>query len=291
MNLIARIFRLRHYLWYFISIGKINAYLSRAAVTSQLRSVDLTNPRTWEFSGFSQNGEDGIVDVLLSQILKKSKYSIEIGSNNGIDNCTAWLCIAKRYQSLMIEANSNNAFRAKYILDHFQGYHSVLNELITPKNINILQKYLYMRELDVFSIDIDSIDYYVAKAFLELGFEPKIIIAEYNSVFGPEMSLTVEYEEDFFVKRNSNKKHMYYWGVSLTGWKNLFKKYGYIFVTVDSCGVNSFFIKSKFFNDVFVENLKPNIEFIENFSTVWYSQKDWIGQFEEIKNLKFNYIT
>ena len=73
--------------------------------------------------------------------------------------------------------------------------------MVTPENINLLEKYLFMKHIDVFSIDIDSIDFYVTKAFLDMGFRPKIIVAEYNSVFGPDASITVNYSPDLFKNR------------------------------------------------------------------------------------------
>jgi hypothetical protein len=268
-------------------MSKVNAYLSRASATAQLRRLDYKDPKTWEFSGFSQNGEDGIIDVLVSKLIKPSKFSIEIGANNGVDNCTAWLCIGRRYQSLMIEANRRNAERAKYLLDHLQGYHTILNCMITPENIQILNQYSNMKNLDVFSIDIDSIDYYVAKSFLDLGFKPKIIVAEYNSVFGPENSITVKYDPEFFKKRDSGQIHMYYWGVSLQGWINFLGSYGYKFITTESCGVNAFFIKPSEFDDDFIGELQSGYGFIDNFSTVWHSGTNWEGQFEEVKGLEY----
>jgi hypothetical protein len=250
--------------------------------------LDYADPKTWEFCGFSQNGEDGIIDVLVSRLKSPTRCSIEIGANNGIDNCTSWLCIVKRYKSLMIEANSTNAKRALLILNHLQGYHMIENQLVTPENISFLSKYELMREHDVFSIDIDSIDYYVAKAFLDAGFRPKIIIAEYNSVFGPERAITVKYDPNLFWDRQeAGKYHGYYWGCSLAGYKKLFGSFGYQFVTVESTGVNAIFIDPNEFDNEFIKNLQPGLQFEDNFSTVAHSGIRWNGQFKEIENLEY----
>jgi len=40
---------------------RITIALSRGAAMRTARTVDLTPPETWEFSGFSQNGEDGLL--------------------------------------------------------------------------------------------------------------------------------------------------------------------------------------------------------------------------------------
>ena len=38
---------------------RIASALSRAAATATIRSIDPTDPASWEFAGFSQHGEDG----------------------------------------------------------------------------------------------------------------------------------------------------------------------------------------------------------------------------------------
>jgi len=68
--------KLNRYLHHLRRMQRMNMALSRGAATSALRNVDLTKPDTWEFSGFSQNGEDGIIDVLTRQILKPNRYFI-----------------------------------------------------------------------------------------------------------------------------------------------------------------------------------------------------------------------
>jgi len=44
--------------------NRVALALARAAVTRSMQTVDPCNPETWEFSGFSQHGEDGVTDYL-----------------------------------------------------------------------------------------------------------------------------------------------------------------------------------------------------------------------------------
>jgi len=39
-----------------------------------------------EFSNFSQNGEDGIIEFLSDKIFDNNKYFVEIGCGNGLEN-------------------------------------------------------------------------------------------------------------------------------------------------------------------------------------------------------------
>ena len=70
---------------------RINIALSKGGAMMHARNIDLTQPATWEFSGFSQNGEDGILDVLRKNLLESNRYFIEIGAADGIENNSAWL--------------------------------------------------------------------------------------------------------------------------------------------------------------------------------------------------------
>lgn len=264
-------------------MSRVNMSLSRAAATSALRQIDYKNPISWEFSGFSQSGGDGIIDVLTRKLLNPNRYFIEIGANDGIENNTAWLAFARRYTGIMAEGIPRLSKRSNYILGPLCLV-DCLNLFVNKDNINVIKEKALCMDPDVFSLDIDGIDYYVAKAFLETGFRPKIISVEYNSVFGPSKSITIEYSENIHIERKKGQCPVAYWGCSLNGWKTLFSKYGYKFITVDSNGVDAFFVNPKEFDKSFIDNLGKGIDFRENYSTVWSFGAGWEKQFETIKD-------
>jgi len=221
----------------------------------QARKVDLSQPETWEFSGFSQNGEDGIIDVLRSQLVSSNRYCIEIGASDGIENNTAWLVVAEKYSGIMIEGNPTLARRAGFVTP---WYYSMF---VTRHNVHELKSKAFKLDPDVFSLDIDGNDYYIAQALFEAGFRPKIFVVEYNSVYGPELSVTIEYQ-DSFVSTKEHPTHLYY-GVSISGWKKFFESHGYSFVTVDRNGVNAFFVDPEFFEEKFLQEIN-GLCFAEN---------------------------
>ena len=63
--------KIKDYLIDMRAYSKINQSLIKGQIMSSNRHIDLTNPLTWEFSGFSQNGEDGILEILRKQLLKR----------------------------------------------------------------------------------------------------------------------------------------------------------------------------------------------------------------------------
>lgn len=227
----------------------------------QARRIDLTRPGSWEFSGFSQNGEDGIIDVLCSQLKEANRYFIEIGASDGIENNTAWLLVAEKYNGIMIEGNPRLVERARRVVEPYSIGAECRNMFITLQNVGELVGTSCYRDPDVFSLDIDGNDYYIAKAILDGGLRPKIIVVEYNSVFGPERSMTVEYRDNFsFIDAHTSQL---YYGVSISGWRNFFERYGYRFVTIGRNGVNGFFVDPQCFTADFLDGVK-GVEFEEN---------------------------
>jgi hypothetical protein len=134
---------------------------------------------------------------------------------------------------------------------------------------------------DVFSLDIDGNDYHLAHALLASGFKPKVFVVEYNSAFGPDKSVTIPYREDFRFA-NGHGNNLYY-GCSLAGWKKLFARNGYACVTVDSNGVNAFFVDPSAFVDGFIGGIRPR-DFAENFSQAREYKMDWRRQFDLIRD-------
>jgi hypothetical protein len=72
--------KFRRYLQRKNGINRITMALSRGAATAMLRTIDPADPSSWEFSSFSQNGEDGIIDYLTRKINNPNYYFIEIGA-------------------------------------------------------------------------------------------------------------------------------------------------------------------------------------------------------------------
>ena len=235
--------------------------LSKGGAMMQARNIDLRLPATWEFSGFSQNGEDGILDVLRKQLINNNRYFIEIGVSDGIENNSAWLVVAEKYGGIMIEGDPKLAARAKRMVAGHSVGGECRNMFVTRENVHELKSLAFYQDPDVFSLDIDGNDYYIAQAILDGGFKPKIFVVEYNSVYGPDRSLTVEYRDDFAFT-SAHPTQLYY-GVSIAGWRKFFESRGYRFVTVDRNGVNAFFVDPAFFEPAFLGGIKP-LEFAEN---------------------------
>ncbi|MBL7647398.1 MAG: hypothetical protein JNK74_14525 [Candidatus Hydrogenedentes bacterium] len=278
--------------------SRVAAAYARAAATAAAREVDPTRPLSWEFSGFSQHGEDGIIDYLCARMLERNRFFMEIGSADGLQNCSAWLAFARRYGGVMVEGNPRLTARCKRVIRELRCHNvSAVQELVDRDNIEKLMKRCPYRNPDVFILDIDGIDYHILEAVLSLGFSPGIVVVEYNSAFGPERAITVPYDPGF--SRMAAHPTRLYYGASLEAWHALLGSRGYRFVTVDSNGVNAFFIHPRRFQDGFADSLE-GLAFQDNLSDRngatedvrragdWCTPlRDWKSQFELIRDLNY----
>jgi hypothetical protein len=273
--------KVRKYLRVMRMLQRANIAMTRGHATRSQRALDPHNPLTWEFSGFSQHGEDGIIDVLTGKIARPNFSFVEIGASFGTENNTTWLAAVRKYRGLMVEGNPNA--RASLSLFFSEGLEidvDTLELMVTPENAaQVISRSLYP-DPDVFSMDIDGNDYYVLKSILEGGMKPKIIVVEYNSAFGPENSLTIEYQPDLgFLQAEETRL---YYGVSIKGWKKFLGSHAYRFVTVDSSGVNAFFVNPAALRSKDISRIK-GLPFRENMAQLARHRGGWKEQFELIR--------
>lgn len=240
---------------------RIAIALSKGGAMMHARNIDLKSPASWEFSGFSQNGEDGILDVLRKNLKNSNRYFIEIGAADGIENNSGWLLVAEKYNGMLIEGSPHLAERARRTVVGYSIGAEIHNMFVTKESVRDLKAMAMHHDPDVFSLDIDGNDYYIAQAIFDAGFRPKIFAVEYNSVYGPERSMTIEYQPTF-VFTQAHPTHLYY-GVSISGWRRFFERHGYRFMTVDRNGVNGFFVDPEHFDASFLDGVK-GLEFAEN---------------------------
>jgi hypothetical protein len=96
--------------------------------------------------------------------------------------------------------------------------------------------------------------------------------------------MTIQYKPDFYCFTAHST--VLYYGVSISLWRQLFHKYGYRFISVESNGVNAFFIHPDFFTPEFVDNINPN-DFKENAHQLRKFNQGWEYQFSLIQEMPF----
>lgn len=267
-----------------IQLQQVEIAFAKASIALTARQIDPQLPSTWEFSAFSQNGEDGIIDYLASHLKNPNAYFVEFGASDGLQNNTSWLAIAKGYSGLMVDGDSQSIKRALALYNTLRiARVRFLHQFITHASLPSLLERFVHRNPDVFSLDIDGNDYYIAHQLLETGLRPKIWVVEYNSAFGPDRPITIPYDERFFYL-NAHASGLYF-GVSIAGWRALFRHYGYQFVTIDLNGVNAFFIHPDELRATLDLTKMDTITFRENSTQLALHGSGWEGQYALIQHL------
>ncbi len=202
----------------------------------KIGSVDLEN------SHYSQNGEDGIIAHLV-ELIRDSQYVkpgerqfVEIGCGDGSENNTTALAI-QGWNGVVIDRKPsridgyNDLARELKFNSRVKPYHLGVSVNMAGDLIDLFETHRPC----FFSLDIDGPDWHVMRSLLEEGFRPSVCCLEYNATF-ENRPITVMLNECPKVTDNL------YYGASVLAWQRLMRLYEYDFITVDSQGVNAFFV-------------------------------------------------
>ena len=204
-----------------------------------------SNISSYEFSIFSQWGDDGIIDYLINNLDIKNKSFIEFGVQDYTECNTKFLLMNKNWKGLIIDEAENLINKIKNSDIYWRFDLTATKSFITKNNINnIFKDNNFVGPIGLLSIDIDGNDYWIWDSINCV--DPEIVIIEYNSRLGFEKAITIPYREDF-ERKKAHYSNIYY-GASLKALINLGKKKNYIFIGCNSAGNNAYFIKSNLEN-------------------------------------------
>lgn len=238
-----------------------------------------------EFRNYSQNGEDGILLYIFSIIGVSNKKSLEICAGDGKQCNTANLILNHDWNAWLFEGDINNVKRGrKYFKEHPATVNlqpKFINEWVTRENVNdlILANGLE-GEVDLLSIDIDGVDYWVLEAIECVS--PRVIVLEYQCIWGAERSVTVPYDPNF--KAGFIGQYGIYSGASLVAFIKLLKNKRYRLVGCEHNGFNAFFIRDGIADEIFPE-IEPSKCVEKPF--VKFAQREF---FDKIKDLEWTEV-
>ncbi len=153
----------------------------------------------------SQNQEDGLTLALLHEAGPKSRRFIEIGAGLSGGN-GGFLAQEWGWSGLMVDGHREHM---QQVGRRFPTTTAVA-AWITRENINeLISEHGYAGEVDLFSLDLDGNDYWIWDAVTVSS--PRVLILEYNSMFGPDRAVTMSYDPKF----DRHLHHSMYFGASL----------------------------------------------------------------------------
>lgn len=210
-------------------------HIQRLKQTSIIRSF-----KEIEFKVFSQWGEDGIIQYILSKVPVENEIFIEFGVGNYRESNTRFLLINDNWKGLVIDGNPGHVEQIQSDPIYWRHDLTAIYRFITRDNINqIITTAGISGDISLLSIDIDGNDYWVWEAIDVVN--PRIVVCEYNSIFGADHAVTVPYNPNFEIS-DAHYSHLYF-GCSLPALCRLADSKGYNFIGCNSAGCNAFFVR------------------------------------------------
>ena len=268
-----------------LELTLINQGRILSSLNSQKKTTRLSD---YEWKIFSQWGEDGIIDFLVSEVSITNKTFIEFGIDNFSESNCRYLLMKSDWNGFVIDGSKKNIDKLKSS-NYFWKYDlQALATFIDIDNINeILKKSGFEKDLGILSVDIDGNDYHVLNKID--FFDPRIIICEFNPLFGNKRKITVPYDPKFL--RTKNHHSNLYFGASINALISLLSNKNYTLIGTGMQGGNAFFVKNLLMTDrlkILAEN-----PFCFNFN--WRESRDIDGKlnylrgenrYNEIKGMK-----
>jgi hypothetical protein len=216
-----------------IAQGRILVELNRTKVSPRLRE--------YEFKVFSQWGEDGIIQRLITTVPIANTTFIEFGVEDFSESNCRFLMINDHWRGFVLD-RSQRGIAKLHSAEWLWKYDLRAKcAIVTRDNLNeLLRASGFDRDLGILSIDVDGIDYWLLEALD--AFAPRILIMEYNSLFGEARKISVPYDASF--SRREKHYSALYFGASLPALAHLADKKGYSLVGTESTGTNAFFVRT-----------------------------------------------
>jgi hypothetical protein len=214
------------------AVGRIEERQTSGLVVGDLAAA--------EFKVSSQWGEDGIIAHLLAHVPVANPVFVEFGVQDYTESNTRYLLRHRNWSGLVLDGSPANI--ALIRKDPIYWRHNLKAEaaFITRENINdLLTTHGVLGDIGLLSVDIDGNDYWVWEAITVIS--PRIVIAEYNALYGPSAAVSVPYDPAF--QRTAAHHSNLYWGCSLAALAHLGDTKGYALVGCNSNGNNAFFVR------------------------------------------------
>lgn len=190
---------------------------------------------------FSQNQEDGMIAEVFERIGTGSRRFVEFGVQDGLE-CNSTFLLMRGWSGAWIEGSAVDAARAKAAFASYPV--EVVNDFVTVDNADaLISRLAGGEELDLLSIDVDTIDYWLWKAIVSV--RPRLVVIEYNASWPPFLRKTVAHDAGMEWDGTN------FSGASLGALEALGREKGYCLVGCSLAGVNAFFVREDVVGDHF----------------------------------------
>ncbi|TPG08652.1 hypothetical protein EAH88_10455 [Rhodanobacter glycinis] len=199
-----------------------------------------------EFRVYSQWGDDGIIQWIISHLPSIPKRFIEFGVEDYSESNTRFLMVNNNWTGLVMDGSPENIYRLRRRKWFWRYGLTALPCFVTRDNVNsLIADWVANREIGLLHIDVDGNDYWLWDAIRCIS--PSICIMEYNAVFGSERAVTIPYSADF--RRFDAHYSGQYFGASLAALTMLARARGYALIGTNSAGNNAYYVRTDLLNN------------------------------------------
>jgi hypothetical protein len=204
------------------------------------------------FRVYSQNDEDGLLLYVYALIGFTNKLLIDMASGTPIGANTTNLICNWGCTGLLVEGDASRVEKAKrFFASHPETAllpPTVECQWLTAENVNdLISAHGLSGEIDLFSLDIDGVDYWLWKSLQVV--QPRVVICESAAFLGKHRAITVLYSPRF----SRFDYHPNFFGASVAAFAKLAREKGYRLVASNRFGFNLVFVRNDLGRDVLPE--------------------------------------
>jgi hypothetical protein len=193
------------------------------------------------FRIYSQFEEDGILLYIFSLLAPVNRVCVEICAGNGRECMATNLIINHGWWGYLFDGSERNVRDGRrYFSNHKDtSIHppAFTAAWITAENVNdLLVSAGITGEIDLLSLDLDGMDYWIWKAISEI--QPRVVVCETHNAVPRGRAVTVPYDPQFVCQSE------HYRGASLEAMCRLGAAKGYRLVGTHRFGFNAFFVRN-----------------------------------------------
>lgn len=202
--------------------------------------ASLPSLRDVGFRKYSQFEEDGILLYVFSLITPINRTCVEICAGDGRECNTTNLIVNHGWWGHLFDGNPENVHSGREFFresaDTFLYPPRFSHAWITAENVNtVIERSGARGPIDLLSLDIDGMDYWVWKAISVI--DPQVVICETHNPIPATEALTVPYDANFVFQSENHR------GASLAAMCKLGNQKGYRLIGTHRFGFNAFFMK------------------------------------------------
>jgi hypothetical protein len=234
------------------------------------------------FRCYSQYEEDGMLLYIFSLIGTGSKRVVEICAGDGRECMATNLIVHHGWEGVLFDGHEANVRAGTRF---FAAHPSTLLvppafhcRWFTTENVNpILEEAGVDGNVDLLSLDIDGMDYWVWKA---MRLRPRVCIFETSNAIPSDLALAAPYDASFDASQVADRPVCR--NASLAAWVKLSREKGYRLVGAHRHGFNAIFMRddvgTEDFPEVSVASCHDNPWTRDRLRTLWPLLKDlpWI---------------